>query len=131
MGYAVRRGREGHLADCNRLCTKLHHYARSEELLEALELGLLTVVERDGHITGYSTGMHFRGHTVGETNGDVMAVIAAAEELAEPGILMPACNGELLRWALENGLRITQPLSLMTQGLYHAPEGAFLPSILA
>jgi hypothetical protein len=44
---------------------------------------------------------------------------------------MPARNGSLLRWALDHGLRITQPLSLMTLGFYQEPEGAFLPSIHA
>jgi hypothetical protein len=73
--------------------------------------------------------VHFRGHTVAETNGDARALIAAAEDLPEPGLLMPARNAELLRWALDHGLRITQPLTLMTRGWYEAGEGAWLPSI--
>jgi hypothetical protein len=35
-----------------------------------------------------------------------------------------------MRWCLENGLRIVQPLTLMSKGLYQEPRGAFLPSIL-
>jgi hypothetical protein len=130
-GYPVRMGRERDAPDCNRLCLRLHGYARGEDLAEALGLRILTVVERDGRITGYSTGVHFRGHTVAETNEDARALIAAAPDLPEPGLLMPAGNGDLLRWALDHGLRITQPLSLMTRGFYHPPEGAFLPSIHA
>ena len=128
-GYPVQMGSKEDVAACNRLCLRLHGYARAEDLLEALPLRALTVVEREGQIRGYSTGVHFRGHTVAETNDDAKALIAAAEALPEPGLLMPARNGELLRWALENGLRITQPLSLMTLGFYQEPEGAFLPSI--
>jgi len=35
----------------------------------------------------------------------------------------------LLRWCRGQGLKITQPLTLMTLGLYNEPAGAFLPSI--
>ena len=130
-GHRVRAGREEDGAACNGLCLRLHGYARSEDIEEGLRLRSLTVVEREGGIAGYTTGIHFRGHTVARTNEDAMALIAAAEDLPDPGLLMPARNVELLRWALGNGLRITQPLTLMTQGFYRAPEGAFLPSIHA
>jgi GNAT superfamily N-acetyltransferase len=130
-GHPVRIGTEHDEPACNRLCLRLHGYARTEDLIEALRLGMLTVAEREGRITGYSTGIHFRGHTIAETNQDARALIAAAEDLPEPGLLMPARNGDLLRWALDHGLRITQPLSLMTRGFYQEPEGAFLPSIHA
>jgi len=127
----TRPATERDAAACNALCMRLHGYARTEDVLESLRLGSLNVAQRDGRITGYSTGAHFRGHTIGETNGDAMALISAAEEFPDPGLLMPAANGELLRWALDHGLRITQPLTLMTRGFYQAPGGAFLPSIHA
>jgi predicted N-acetyltransferase YhbS len=130
-GYPVRMAGEEDIAACGRLCARLHGYARMEDLDEAIQLRTLTVVKRQGRITGYSTGVHFRGHTVAETNEDAKALIAAAQDLPEPGLLMPARNGELLRWALDHGLRITQPLSLMTRGFYQNAEGAFLPSIHA
>jgi hypothetical protein len=130
-GYPVAAGTEEDIQECDRLCVRLHGYSRIEDLLEALQVGALTVVEREGRISGYSTGAHFRGHTIAETNEDAKALVAAAEELPEPGLLMPARNGSLLRWALDHGLRITQPLSLMTLGFYQEPEGAFLPSIHA
>jgi hypothetical protein len=31
---------------------------------------------------------------------------------------------------LENGLRVVQPMTLMTMGLYNEPAGAYVPSIL-
>jgi GNAT superfamily N-acetyltransferase len=130
-GYRVRFGDGEDEPACAQLCLRLHGYARTDDLLEALRLRTLTVVERDRRITGYSTGVHFRGHTIAETNEDAKALISAADDLPEPGLLMPARNGELLRWALDHGLRITQPLTLMTRGFYQEPAGAFLPSIHA
>jgi len=87
------------------------------------------VVERQGRITGYSSILGFFGHSVGETNLDLQALIASAESFAGPGILVPIRNAALFRWCLEQGLRVTQPMTLMSMGLYNEPEGAFLPSI--
>jgi hypothetical protein len=36
----------------------------------------------------------------------------------------------VFRWCLEHGLRIKQPMTLMSIGLYNEPRGAFLPSIV-
>jgi hypothetical protein len=99
-------------------------------LRDALERGSATVVEHDGQITGYATIIGFFGHAVGETNKDLKALIGAAKEFAGPGFLLPTLNGELFRWCLNNGLRVVQPMTLMSKGLYNDPAGAFLPSIL-
>ena len=128
-GRKTRPATEADAAACNALCLRLHGYARAEDVLEGLWLNAMSVVEQEGRISGYSTGVHFRGHTVAETNEDAMALIAAVPQFPEPGLLMPASNGELLRWALDHGLRVTQPLTLMTRGFYQPPAGAFLPSI--
>jgi predicted N-acetyltransferase YhbS len=128
-GRKCRAAAEEDVAACKALCLRLHGYARTEDVLEGLSLNAATVVLREGRVTGYSTGVHFRGHTVAESNEDAMALISAAPHFPEPGLLMPASNAELLRWALDHGLRITQPLSLMTRGYYQPPGGAFLPSI--
>ena len=42
----------------------------------------------------------------------------------------PTQSTELLRWCLNNNLRIMQNMTLMTIGLYNEPRGAWLPSIL-
>ena len=89
-----------------------------------------SVVEHDGRITGYATIIGFFGHAVGESSEDLKALIGAAKEFAGPGFLLPTRSGELFRWCLANGLRITQPMTLMTKGLYNEPAGAFLASIL-
>jgi hypothetical protein len=43
---------------------------------------------------------------------------------------VPARNGALLRWCLAHGLRVVQPMTLMSLGLYGEPSGSFLPSVL-
>jgi integrase len=88
------------------------------------------VVERHGRITGYTTVMALFGHAAAETTLDLQALIAAAEPLRPPGILVPTRNAALFRWCLENGLRVVEPMTLMTVGLYNEPAGAYLPSIL-
>ena len=93
-----------------------------------MEAGM--VVGHLGRITGYTTGLSFFGHTVAESNNELMALIGAAPSFPGMGFLLPTRNSELLRWCLGNGLRIVQPLTLMSRGLYQQPSGAFLPSIL-
>jgi hypothetical protein len=60
----------------------------------------------------------------------MQALIASAESFAGSGILLPSRNTALLRWCLANGLRIVQPMTLMSMGLYNQPAGAWLSSIL-
>jgi GNAT superfamily N-acetyltransferase len=126
----VRPATAADLEACNRVCRKVHGHDRGGELAEAIQHGNATVVERSGRITGYSTGVAFFGHSVGETNPDLQALIAAAPEFGGPGILVPTRNAELFRWCLANGLRVVEPNTLMSVGLYNEPAGAFLPSIL-
>ena len=129
-GYAIRSATEGDLEACNELCLKVHGHDRGAELLEAVRQGTATVVEHGGRITGYTTMVGFFGHTVGESNEELKALIGAAPAFPGPGFLLPTRNSEVLRWCLERGLRIGQPLSLMSLGLYNEPRGAFMPSIL-
>jgi GNAT superfamily N-acetyltransferase len=129
-GHAVRPAEEEDLGACNALALRVHGHDRGSELLEAIGQGTANVVEHDGRITGYTTGIGFFGHTVGESNEDLKALIGAAPEFPGPGFLLPTRNGEVLRWSLERGLRIVQPMTLMSLGLYNEPAGAFIPSIL-
>jgi hypothetical protein len=89
-----------------------------------------SVVEHAGRITGYATTLGFFGHAVGETNSEIQALIGAAQTIAGPGFLLPIRNTELFRWCLQRGLRVTQPMTLMSLGLYNEPAGAFLPSVV-
>jgi predicted N-acetyltransferase YhbS len=129
-GYHVRAAREDDLEPCNRVCIQVHGHDRSGELLDAIRAGTAQVVEHGGRITGYTTGIAFFAHSIGETNEDVKALIGAAREFGGPGFLLPARNGELYRWSLAHGLKVVQVMTLMTMGLYNEPAGAYLPSVL-
>ena len=129
-GFPVRRAESKDLEACNELCRKIHGHDRGVELRGAIEQKTATVVERDGRITGYATVVGFFGHAVAASNDDLKALIATAQEIAGPGLLLPTRNTELFGWCLEQGLRVTQPLNLMSRGLYNEPSGPFLPSIL-
>jgi GNAT superfamily N-acetyltransferase len=129
-GHAVRRANKGDVDACNKLCVEVHGHDRGAELLDAINQGTATLVEHAGRITGYATMVGFFGHAVAENNEDLKALIGAATEFAGPGFMLPTRNGELLRWCLQNGLRIIQPMTLMSIGLYNEPAGAFLPSII-
>jgi hypothetical protein len=129
-GHVVRPAAETDFDAGNHVCQQVHGHDRTGELRDAIARGTASVVEHDGRITGYATIVGFFGHAVGETNADVKALIGAAKEFAGPGFLLPTRNGDLFRWCLTNGLRVTQPMTLMSRGLYNEPVGAFLPSIL-
>jgi GNAT superfamily N-acetyltransferase len=129
-GYRVRPAQAHDLAACNELCLRVHGHNRAGELNEAIQHGTAVVAEADGRIRAYASSLAFFGHAVGEANRDLQALLAEATEFQGPGILVPTRNAELFRWCLENGLRVVQPLTLMTIGLYNEPAGAYLPSIL-
>jgi GNAT superfamily N-acetyltransferase len=130
VGFPVRPATEADVAACSTLCQKIHGHDRKNELLGAIQQKTATLVERYGRVTGYATGIGFFNHAVAESNDDLKALIAAAPEFGGPGFLLPTRNSEVFRWCLNEGLRVTQPLSLMSLGLYNEPHGAFLPSIL-
>ena len=129
-GHDVRTATAGDLAQCDALCKRIHGHDRHGELTDALKQGTAQVVERDGRITAYTTAVGFFGHTLGETNDDLKALICTADEFTGPGFFVPSRNAELMRWCLEQGLRIRQPMTLMSIGTYKEPAGAFMPSVI-
>ena len=88
------------------------------------------MVEHDGRITGFATAVGYFGHAVAESNQDLEALIGAAPAFPGPGFLLSTRNGELFCWCVGHGLRVVQPMTLMSLGRYHEPAGAFLPSVL-
>src|SRR5947209_4563856 len=128
-GYQVRPATVSDHDACNGLCFAVHGHDRGNELAGALHQGSATVVERAGRITGYTTGIGFFGHSVGETNDDLKALIAAAPTYSGPGFLVPMRNAELFRWCLQSGLRVKYVMTLMSVGMYNEPQGAWIPSV--
>jgi GNAT superfamily N-acetyltransferase len=129
-GYRIRSAQTEDLPACADLCLRVHGHDRRGELEDAIGAGTATVAEAEGRIRAYCSALAFFGHAVAETNKDLQALIAAAPAFLGPGILVPTRNAELFRWCLENGLRVVEPLTLMTIGLYNEPTGVYLPSIL-
>lgn len=129
-GHLVRLATKDDLEACNQLSLRVHGFDRKRELIDAIEQGTARMVERAGRITGYATAIGFLGHAVAENNDDLKALIGAAKEFPGPGFLLPTRNSELMRWCLQNGLRVVMPMTLMSIGLYNQPRGAFLPSVI-
>ena len=129
-GCVVRPAKPDDADACNALSRRVQGFDRGVELGEAIEQGTARVVERGDRVTGYTTHLGFFGHSTAESNVDLQSLIASAESFAGPGILVPSRNHVLLRWCLANGLRVVQPMTLMSAGLYSDPSGAWLPSVL-
>jgi hypothetical protein len=128
-GYPIRPATDDDVTACNALCSSVHGHVRSGELSDAVAQGTAKVVERANRITGYTTGTGLFHHAVAETNDDLVALIAAASEFSGPGFLVPMRNTGLLRWCLEQRLRVVHMANLMTTGFYREPNGAFIASI--
>lgn len=128
-GCTVRQAKDSDLDAANRVCEQVHGHSRAGELRETIAQGTALVVERHGRVTGYASELAFFGHAAAESNLDLQALIASADRFGGSGILVPTRNAELFRWCLLNGLKVVQPMTLMTIGLYNEPAGAYLPSI--
>ena len=129
-GCTVRSAQPADLDACNALSFRVHGFDRGADLQQSIQAGTARVVEREGRIAAYASNLAFFGHSTAETILDLQALIASADSFGGPGILVPTRNTALFRWCLTNGLRVVQPLTLMTMGLYTDPAGAWLPSIL-
>ena len=129
-GCVVRLAEPDDADACNALSRRVHGFDRGVELAQAIDQGTARLVELGGRVTGYTTHLGFFGHSTAETNVDLQSLIASAESFAGPGILVPSRNHVLLRWCLANGLRVVQPMTLMSAGLYSDPTGAWLSSVL-
>ena len=129
-GHAVRRATEADLSACGDVCRRVHGHDRAGELHAGIAEGTALVVERGGQVVGYASDVGFFGHVVALDNAGLTALIGGAARISGPGLLLPSRNGEAFRWCLDRGLRVVQPLTLMSVGLYNEPRGAFCPSIL-
>jgi predicted N-acetyltransferase YhbS len=129
-GYSARKVTEADLDACAEVCRRVHGHDRNGELAMAVGQGQATLVERGAKVVGYATDVGFFGHAVALDNPALLALIAAAPRFSGPGFLLPSRNGEVFRWCLANGLRMVQPMTLMSLGLYNEPRGAFMPSVL-
>ncbi|MBX7246863.1 MAG: GNAT family N-acetyltransferase [Candidatus Sumerlaeaceae bacterium] len=128
-GIQVRKAMADDVHACNAVCREVHGHDRGGELMDCIGMGTALVAEQGGEIVGYTSNVAFFGHSVARTNDGLKALIAASPEFGGAGFLLPTRNAELFRWCLANGLRVVEPMNLMSHGLYQEPLGAFLPSI--
>jgi GNAT superfamily N-acetyltransferase len=129
-GYEVRPLRDADIAACNGLCTSIHGFPRDGELRQATASNMAFVAEENGAVRGYTTGLGYFGHSVGETTAAICALLAKAPRLPGLGVLIPTRNYPLFRWCLDHGMRAVMTMTLMTRGIYQEPDGPYLPSIL-
>jgi predicted N-acetyltransferase YhbS len=129
-GCLVRPASAQDAIDAERICRTVHGHTRTAEFLDGIATASARVVERNGEITGYCSGIGFFVHAVGLENIDIQALLANAEGFQGPGVLVPTRNAALFRWCLQNGLRVVYPMTLMAMGFYQEPKGAYLPSVL-
>lgn len=129
-GYAVRAAVKDDLSAIDDVCRRVHGHDRSSEVAHAIGQGVAMVVEHNASIVGYTTGVGFFGHTVGYSEEAVKALIGAAPVFGGLGFLLPIRQAGLFRWCLERGLKVVEPMTLMSIGPYNEPQGTFLPSIL-
>ena len=129
-GETGRPGTDADVDACVALCRNVLDYDRSAEIREAVSKGIARVVEREGQLTGYTTGIGYEGHTVGKSWIDVKDLIAGSATVGRPGFLVPTRSDEMMVWCLSKGFRIVHPTNLMTLGPYTEPNGAFLPTVL-
>jgi len=88
----------------NNCLAKLGSFRKRDDATQSTKAA--SVVEHHGHITGYTTGIAFFGHSVAETNRDLMALIGAESEFGRPGFLLPTQNHEVFEWCLEAELKL-------------------------
>ena len=129
-GHRARPMTPGDVEACCDLSRRVHGHERRSELMFGLSQGTARVVEQGARVVAYATDVGFFGHAVALTNDGLVALIAGAGDISGPGFLLPSRNGDVFRWCLNRGLKVVQPLTLMSTGLYNEPRGAFMPSIL-
>ena len=130
-GITARKMTPADVGACNDVCRRVHGFDRAGELPAAIAEGTAMVAVRSGgDVIGYATDIGFFGHIVALENSALLSLIGAADRISGAGFLLPSRNGEVFRWCLSKGLRMVQPMTLMSLGLYNEPRGAFVPSIL-
>jgi predicted N-acetyltransferase YhbS len=133
QGVEARPLTEGDLDECAALCEKVHGFERRNELRDSIQALAPFVAVHDGRIAAYASSVTFwpMNHGVAESEDEMKALLrGAAAVVAEPlAFLVPLRTG-LLRWGLEEGLRLVKPMNLMALGEYQEPRGCWFPSVL-
>jgi predicted N-acetyltransferase YhbS len=129
-GWQVRPLERRDVAECNKLCTRIHGIDRAADVDKAREP---FVVIHDDRITGYLTSATFwqTSHGIAETEQDMQALLSGASTATgKPvALLLPTRQARLFRWCLLNGFQVQRPMTLMAMGTYQAPAGVWFSSV--
>ena len=131
--HDVRPLGEDDLEQCEALCKRVHGFARTNELRDALRAFAPFTATRDGRVTAYATSVTFwpMAHGVAESDEDMQALLlGAAAAGGEPIAFLVPLRKELFPWALSEGLRLVKPMNLMALGEYREPQGSWFPNVL-
>ena len=122
------------IAGCESLHKNVHGYTRTNELRDTLAIGAPVVALRDGRVRAYmaAPAIWLANHSVAETEEDMQALLLGSPGITNQPIsfLMPIRRAALFRWCLMQGLRAIRPMTLLTMGEYHEPQGSYFPSVL-
>ena len=111
------------------LCQSIYRISRRGEYDALAALGFPMFVLDRGRISGYLIGT-LVGHGVAESDGDMLALLAAAgARVPDARSLVPIREAALYRSALAAGHRNVKVMNLMALGPYEEPQGAWLPSV--
>ena len=132
--WEVRSLTASEMAGCENLHKSIHGYTRTNELRDALATGAPIVALRGGRVRAYmaAPAKWLANHGVAETEEDMQALLLGAPPITKQPIsfLMPIRRAALFRWCLTQGFRSIRPMTLMTIGEYHEPQGSYFPSVL-
>ncbi|HXQ71298.1 MAG TPA: GNAT family N-acetyltransferase [Pyrinomonadaceae bacterium] len=131
-GFEVRPITEDDYDRCAELCRSVHGFDRINELKHTPLMPNPFVALRDGRITAYISAPQFWAvnHGVAETERDMQALLLGAGNQCEQlSVILPTRQATLFRWLLKNGMRVIKPMTLMSMGEYHEPNGCYLPSV--
>ena len=133
-GVTVRPMTSEDLAEAEEFCKKVHGFERTGELRDALQTFKPFAAVRDGKIVAYAStvSMWHLNHGMAETENDMRdLLVGVSAQIQEPvSFLLPTRQADFHRWALQSGLRMVKPLTLMAKGEYYEPNGTWFPSVL-
>jgi len=132
-GLEVRPMRPDDLDACAALCTRVHGFARANELRDAIAHSSPFVAVREARVVGYASAptLWVANHGVAESQDDLRGLLAGVGAVIDEPLwlLVPTRQTDLLRWCLRQGLRGQKSMTLMTIGAYQDPRGGYFPSV--
>jgi predicted N-acetyltransferase YhbS len=131
----VRSVAAGDIESCAALCTRVHGFDRAQELRDATRMFGSMLLQRNGRVVAYASAptFWFANHGVAETEADMRDLLLGAGDTTSDQqpltLLVPIRHASLFRWLLGQGLRVLKPMTLMSMGEYHDPNGCSYPSV--